>query len=88
MMIYIAFACLGVSALIACGNIAGCIGAAIRKKRVIYQGYTSIPLISILFSSLAWAFGGPAFGLWAFIPAALDPGTWMLLALPFGMMKE
>ena len=88
MMIYIAFVCLGVSTLIACGNIAGCIGAAIRKKRGIDRGYTCIPLVSILFSSLAWAFGGPAFGLWVFIPAALDPGTWMLLALPFAVMKE
>ena len=88
MMTYIAFVCLGVSALIACGNIAGCIGAVRRKKRGIDQGYTSIPLVSILFSSLAWAFGGPAFGLWVFIPAALDPGTWMLLALPFAVLKE
>ena len=88
MMTYIAFFFLGVSTLIACGNIAGCIGAVIRKKQGIHQGYTCIPLVSILFSSLAWAVGGPDFGLWVFIPAALDPGTWMLLAVPFAVMKE
>ena len=86
MAVYIAFFCLGVSTLVACGNIAGCVGAVIRKKRGIDQGYSSIPLVSILFSFLAWALGGQAIGPLAFIPAALDPGTWMLIALPFAFV--
>lgn len=85
-MVYIAFVCLGVSTLVACGNIAGSIGAVIRKRRGIDQGYTCIPLVSILFSSLAWVLGGTTIGALAFIPAALDPGTWMLVALPFALI--
>jgi len=53
-----------------------------RKKRGIDQGYTCIPLVSILSSSLAWALGGSVIGPLAFVPAALDPGTWMLIGLP------
>lgn len=86
-MIYIAFVCLGVSVLIACVNVAGCIVAAIKKSRGTDQGYTCIPLISFVFSSLAWALGGPAIGPLAMIPATLDPGTWMLVALPFGFIE-
>ena len=85
-MVYFAYASLGVSVLIAIGNIVGCIGASRRKKRGIEEGYSSVPLISLLFSFLAWAFGGSAIGIWAFIPAALDPGTWMLIGLPLALV--
>ena len=86
MMIYFAYASLGIAILIAIGNIAGCIEAVRRKRRGIEEGYSNIPLISLLFSFLAWALGGSAIGIWAFIPAALDPGTWMLIGLPLAFM--
>ncbi len=81
-MVYFAYACLIISMLIAIGNIAGCVGAARRYRRGIEEGYSSVPILSLFFSFLAWAFGGSSIGIWAFIPAALDPGTWMLVGLP------
>jgi len=83
-MVYLAYACLGVSVAIAIGNIAGCVGAARRHKREIDEGYSSVPILSLIFSFLAWAFGGSSIGIWAFIPAVMDPGTWMLIGLPLG----
>ena len=82
-MTYVAIACIAVAALVALGNLAGCIGALIRNKRGIDQGYSSIPLVSVVFCTLAWLLGGQDFGWLTFTPALLDPGTWMLVALPF-----
>lgn len=81
-MVYFAYASLGVSILIAIGNIAGCVGAARRFGAGSEEGYSSVPILSLFFSFLAWTFGEPSIGIWAFIPAALDPGTWMLVGLP------
>lgn len=85
-MVYFAYACLGISIMIAIGNIAGCVGAERRYRRGIEEGYSSVPILSLLFSFLAWAFGGSSIGIWAFIPAALDPGTWMLVGLPLALL--
>ena len=81
-MIYIAYGCLGLSTLVAFGNTVGCIGALRRKRRGEDRGYSAVPLVSMIFSFGAWAMGGNAIGLWAFIPAAVDPGTLVIAALP------
>lgn len=81
-MIYVAFAFLGLSALLAFANIAGIIGAVAKQRRGIDEGYSSVPLFSLLFSLVAWALAKDTIGLWAFVAAAIDPGTWMLLGLP------
>ena len=81
-MIYVSIIFLILSALVALGNIGGIVSALRRKKQGDDHGYSSVPFISLIFSYFAWLSARDAIGLWAFLPAVLDPGTWMLLALP------
>jgi len=81
-MIYVSIIFLVLSALISVGNIGGVTAALIRKKKGIDRGYSCIPFFSILFSLGAWLLGRNTIGLWAFTPALLDPGTWMIVAFP------
>ena len=81
-MIYLGYALIGLSALVAFGNLVGCIGALRRRRRGEDRGYSNVPLLSVLFAFGGWALGGEAIGLWAFIPAAVDPGTLVVAAIP------
>lgn len=83
-MLYISVILLTLSALVALGNIGGIISALRRQKRGGKHGYSSVPLISLMLSYFAWLSSRDIVGLWAFLPAVLDPGTWMLVGLlPF-----
>jgi hypothetical protein len=86
-MIYLSVICLILSSLIALGNIGGSVAAWRRKKRGIDRGYSNVPLISLLFSYLAWLSARNTIGLWALLPTVLDPGTWMLISLPL-LLKD
>lgn len=81
-MIYVSIALLALGTLVAIGNIGGSVSAMMRRRKGIERGYSSVPLISLLCCVGAWGFARPSIGFWAFIPTILDPGTWMLLALP------
>lgn len=87
-MSYVALGLFAFAVLMAFGNLAGGIAALIRKRRGGDRGFSSIPLVSLVLCTLAWAIGGQALGWWVFIPAILDPGTWMLAALPFVLLEE
>lgn len=78
-MIYVAYVCLGLSTLVAFANLAGCIGAVRRKRIGVDRGYSTVPLVSLVFSFGAWAMGGDVIGLAAFLPALADPGTWVIV---------
>lgn len=82
-MLYVAAIFLVFAVLILVGNIAGCVEAHRHHGH-----YSNIPFLSLIFSALAWVCGSSTFGLWAFLPAALDPGTWMLAALPFCLIRQ
>jgi len=73
--------------LIALGNVGGATAAIIRKRKGIDKGYSSVPLFSLLFATAAWFLGKHTIGFWAFVPAILDPGTWMLVALPGALIE-
>ena len=47
------------------------------------HGYSPIPLLSLLFCGLAFVCAPDVFGLWAFLPAALDLGNW---GMAFGLI--
>lgn len=82
-MLYVAAIFLVFAVLILVGNIAGCM------KAHRHHGHDSnISFLSLIFSALAWVCGSSTFSLWAFLPAALDPGTWMPAALPFVIARE
>ena len=81
-MVYGAIICVGLSGFVAFGNISGCISAARWKSKGIDRGFSCVPFFSLIFSLLAWLLGRTTIGLWAFLPAVVDPGTWMLVALP------
>lgn len=87
-MICISISCLAFSALVAFGNLVGCIAAVRRKRRGIDRGYSSVPLISLVFAFLAWLAARHTIGAWAFLPTIIDPGTWMLVVLPWVFVKD
>ena len=87
-MIYGSIVCLIIASLIGLGNIIGCIAASIRSKRGSDKGYSNVPFFSLLFSFGAWLLGRQTIGYWSFLPTVLDPGTWMLLALPVVIIEN
>ena len=84
----VGFAAFVLAALIAVGNWGGCIAAYRRRKNGGSGGYSSVPLISILCSVIAWFAVKEEIGLWSFLPAAIDLGTICLVVLPFFLLKE
>jgi hypothetical protein len=64
------------AAYVAVMNIIGC--ASATKE----HGYSCVPLISLLFCIFAYSYGGEVLGVWLFLPALVDPGTWVLLLAP------
>ena len=87
-MIYVAIALLMIGTLAAVGNMGGTISAIRRQRRGNKHGYSNVPFISLAFCAGAWALGRDTIGLWAFVPTALDPGTWMLVALPGALIDS
>ena len=87
-MVYITIICLALSSLVAVGNLGGCIAAMRRKRQGIDRGYSSVPLISLVFAFLAWLTARHTVGAWAFLPTVIDPGTWMLPVLPWVLVKD
>lgn len=77
-MLIVAIICLVLSALLMLGQWASLIAASRRG-----EGYSCVPLISLLFGVAAFLLGRPTLGWWALLPAMLDPGTWVCVALPW-----
>ncbi|MCX7004689.1 MAG: hypothetical protein NTV22_15650 [bacterium] len=86
-MIYGSIIFLILAAVIAAGNIGGCTAAMLSKRKGSDKGYSCIPLFSLLFSVGSWLLGRNTIGWWAFVPAILDPGTWVLIALPGALIE-
>ena len=84
----IGFTAFALAALIAIGNWGGCIAASRRKKHGGSGGYSSVSLISIICSVIAWFAIKQEIGVWSFAPAAIDLGTICLVAWPFFLLKE
>ncbi|MCP4677842.1 MAG: hypothetical protein GY854_20460 [Deltaproteobacteria bacterium] len=76
------------ASLMALINISGPISARMDQKKGIDRGYTYSPVISLAFSSLAWFTGGDELGPYVFIPAIVDPGTWLLVIAPFVLIPQ
>jgi len=74
--------------LLAVGNIGGHIDAIRRHRRGESGGYSNIAGISLLLCILAWVLARDRLGLWAFLPAILDPGTWSVIVLPFFLIRR
>ena len=43
---------------------------------------------ALLFAIAAWFAGPEPFGLWVFLPTALDPATWSVLLLPWYALTD
>ena len=84
----LAIVSLSVAAFFAIVNWLGILGAVIRRLTGGKGGYSCVPLLSIVFASLAWMFGGSFVGSYALIPMVADPATWFLLYLPVMLLRE
>jgi len=82
-MVYIAAILLTLAAYVVLGNIVGILDAFRRRRSGISGGFSCVPILAIVFCVLAWLFGRQSIGAWAFLPVAIDPATWSLIALPF-----
>jgi|ERR1019366_10485717 hypothetical protein len=82
-MTYISIVFLVLASMVVFFQYAALIEFYIRSRRGDPGGHSVLPIMSLFFSLLAWAYGYETFGLWAFLPAILDPGTWVLVFLPF-----
>ncbi|NUP06269.1 MAG: hypothetical protein HOW73_09445 [Polyangiaceae bacterium] len=74
----IALALATLAALVAIGNIAGIASVVRDRRQGSTRGYSPVPLLSLIFSATSWALGHTHFGRWLLLPAAIDPGTWMV----------
>ena len=81
-MTILAAVLIALGSFIAVGNIAGCIGVYLRRRRGESGGFSCIPFLSLLFCVLAWLLSRDQFSFWMFLPAVLDPANWSLMALP------
>jgi hypothetical protein len=84
----IGFTAFALATLIAIGNCGGCIAAYRRRKHGGSGGYSSVPLMSIMCSVIAWFAIKEEIGVWSFAPAAIDLGTICLVVWPFFLLKE
>lgn len=76
------------AAFVAIANIVGVVTATRNKRRGIDKGYSCVPVLSVVLCAVAYAAGRERFGLWAFLPCAIDPGTWTILYLPVFLLRE
>ena len=79
---------LGLSTLLALGNIAGVTGAYWNRAHGIDRGYSCVPLVSLVFAVVAWFFLRHSLGVWVYVPSALDPGTWVSFCIPWVIWKH
>ena len=75
-MLVVAIVCLALALLIAMGNI---VGVLLATKE---HGFSTVPVLSLLFCATACIISSDRLGLWALLPTIIDPGTWVLLILP------
>ena len=83
MKLTIALLLLVLAMYVAAMNIAGSVRTILRRRKGIPGGYSSVPLVSIVFGGGAWWLANDTIGWWAMLPAVIDPGTWVLVTLPF-----
>jgi len=82
----IAFAAL--SCLVSVTNIVSYILMMVKKRRgETYRKGSSIHVLSIVFSIMAYVFAGDTLGAWVFVPAIVDPATLFILAAPILLIR-
>jgi hypothetical protein len=82
-MSYIGIVFFTLSALAAIANLCMAIETWLRRRSGINTRYSLVPFASLAFGFLAWFKARGTFGLGAFVPAMLDPGTWAIIPLWF-----
>jgi hypothetical protein len=82
-MSYMGIIFLAASALIAIVNLCSTIETWLRRRRGVSVKYSNVLLASFACGCLAWYKARNTIGLWAFLPALLDPGTWICFPVAF-----
>jgi hypothetical protein len=80
-MSYIGIVFFALSVLIAIANLCSTIETWLRRRGGVKAHYSPMPFASLAFGFLAWYKARGTFGLGAFLPALLDPGTWAIIPL-------
>lgn len=81
-MLVLAGIFLVLASFLSLANIVGCVNATNE------QGYSFVPIPSLLFSFFAYMTARDTLGYWAFLPTIIDPGTWVLTILMFGICHK
>ncbi|OPY00244.1 MAG: hypothetical protein A4E60_02409 [Syntrophorhabdus sp. PtaB.Bin047] len=87
-MTYIGIAFLALSCLVCVTNIISYAMRMVKKRRgETHRRSSTIHVLSIVFSVMAYVFAGDTLGAWVFIPAILDPATLFILAAPILLLR-
>lgn len=79
----IALIFMALASFIAIANIYGCMLAGQNRRKNINKGYSCVLALSLICCIIAYFLGKGIFGFLAFIPALIDPGTWLILCIPW-----
>ena len=77
---------IALASYVALMNFAGTYLAIQRRRKGISGGYSSVPLVSLMFCLMAVAISYDTLGFWPLIPALIDPGTWLIVTMPFFLL--
>jgi hypothetical protein len=87
-MYFLALVLITLALLVANANLGGTMAAYRRQSEGIEGGYSNAPLLSIIFSVLAYWFYPSEPKGWILLIPLLDLGTWSLIILPFFLLRE
>jgi hypothetical protein len=82
------FGSFGLALLVAVANWTGVIALSRRKKEGVSDGYSCVPLVSLICCFVAWSLIKDQIGLWSFAPAAVDLGTLSFVVLPIYLLVD
>lgn len=82
-LLFVAYGLAGLSAILSVSALAELIRVIIGRWRGSDQGVSFVPLVTFVLAGLACLLGYRRLWLWPLIISLLDPGTWMIPALPW-----
>ncbi len=83
----VAWILLGLAALVALANWTCFLRNYRNRRRGVARHYSIVPALSFILLMIAGFVCPRGPGVWIAVPVVLDPGTWVVIALPFAMLR-